>query len=131
MQKISGGNAKQRKFVAHVLAWYTEKTGNPVDSVTVYLQKVELGFLGFCYPKRKRVVVEVEKRLQPLALAETLFHELTHAEQFRTGILKMKGEQFFWKGVPCSVRYSRQPWERAASRAQVKLLNQFFMECIA
>lgn len=130
MQKVKGGNAKQRQFVAHILEWYTEKTGNPVEYVAVELKRLEFGFLGFCCHKKARFVVEIEKRLQPLALAETLFHELTHAEQFRTGILKVKGENFFWKGKVCRVRYSHQPWERAAYRMQGKLLNQFFEECV-
>ena len=66
------------------------------------------------------------------AFIETICHEMVHVWQMATGVMvdrvypKKLGYRKLWKGKDYSdASYSKQPWERQASRMQGQLLKKF------
>lgn len=82
---------------------------------------------GLCWPDKKGVMqIRINSTMSDYLILSTMFHELTHAQQFHQGTLRMTKRGFYWKGKRIKNSYSRQHWERQAFRRESKLLKVIY-----
>ena len=126
MIKISGGTAKQRRYLrpwAETLHRLLLEGGDVVIKLD-RLDEVH-GTAWMC--EDQTLEVELDRRLKLKHLALTLCHEFVHLQQFQQGRLKI-GEHYNWRGERYNdTDYWSQPWEREAyaRQARVKRLAEY------
>jgi len=83
---------------------------------------------GYCERITNRdYCIEVEKHLKVYDFVTTICHEMVHVMQYSLGLMVEKKVGIMWKNRVCHIEdYSRLPWERQASRMELKLCNGFF-----
>lgn len=117
----------KKQILAKAFVQYFEiRNGDIYSPIKIQFKKLETGYLGFCFPDQNGIVIQINKSLNEREMISTLFHELVHAKQFDSGILKWNSQNgnFHWKGKLIKLPYSKQPWERQAYRMQDKMVAE-------
>tara|TARA_A200000159_G_C7322721_1_gene339539 strand:+ start:1094 stop:1522 length:429 start_codon:yes stop_codon:yes gene_type:complete len=71
--------------------------------------------------------IEINKTYNVSLMLGTLFHELTHIQQYESGRLVIThGEDpDMWEGLLVTAQYDDQPWEQEAFDLEKKMLRNF------
>ena len=117
---------KKQQLVKSFVQYFEIRNGDIYSRITIEFKKLEEGFLGFCFPDRNGIVIQINKSLNEAEMISTLFHELVHAKQFDSGILQWNSDNgdFHWRGELTKLPYSKQPWEKQAYRLQDKMVAE-------
>jgi hypothetical protein len=79
---------------------------------------------GFC-DYDDEIVITIAKRLSPIDIIRTLFHELVHLKQYVDGRL-VNGSPNTWKGHVYTETYTNLPWEIEAFDLEEKMMIEFY-----
>jgi len=77
--------------------------------------------------EEKTIVMEIDPKIAPNMLVDTLAHEMIHVKQIASGKLREKNGKTYWQGKVVNrkkVSYWDQPWEINAWKGQSLLANE-------
>jgi hypothetical protein len=80
---------------------------------------------GFCDYDEDEAVITIAKRLSPIDITRTLFHELVHLKQYSDGRL-VDGNPQVWEGKIYAEAYENLPWEVEAFEHEEKMMMSFY-----
>lgn len=110
--------------------WFlSRKSLNHVEVNLVRLNDpADHGYADHVGPYEFDIAINPKASRTDFTKLRTLFHELTHVEQFATGRLASTEKGWFWMGDNMDhVAYEEQPWEIEANAVE-SILAELYLE---
>ena len=114
------------------VSWFLHRKGlGHVNVELIHIRgKTEHGWADHVGPYDFEVAINPTVSKTDFMKLRTLFHELTHVEQFARGRLASTEKGWFWNGDNMDhVAYEEQPWEIEANAVE-ELLTDLYMETV-
>lgn len=117
----------RKKRLRKAIKWF--KTQKNLGHVTIHLRQLkgdaEYGYVDHVGPYDFDLWINPNIHKSVLSLFSTLFHELTHVDQFSKGRLASTEKGWFWNGDLCKLAYEEQPWEIEATAVEEPLARLY------